>query len=203
MSNATSLPPAGWYSDKSAPGQERWWDGNNWTDHSRAQQPAHSHQSPVSSAGVKCPKCGSGDAKSLRAVREQGTTTGSGTTTGWVSGSGDQPGHSATFSTTMTSHTAAAGAAAPPRKHYNGIALMVAGPFFGLIVAIAGMPLLAGAQLSALAFAAAVLVAFAIMHIGGRIYSNDAAYNRDEYPEDYERWSRSWSCQRCGEVFAV
>ncbi|MEU1052951.1 DUF2510 domain-containing protein [Streptomyces sp. NPDC005876] len=29
-------PPPGWYSDPSAPYQERWWDGSAWTEHARA-----------------------------------------------------------------------------------------------------------------------------------------------------------------------
>ncbi|WP_053128245.1 DUF2510 domain-containing protein [Streptomyces ambofaciens] len=33
-------PPPGWYSDPSAPHQERWWDGTAWTEHRRAPEPA-------------------------------------------------------------------------------------------------------------------------------------------------------------------
>lgn len=203
MSNATSLPPAGWYPNEASPGQERWWDGNGWTEHSRAQQIAHVHGPGSSGTAVKCPRCGSDDAKTLRAVRDQGTSTGTGTATGWVSGSGDQPGHSANFHTTTTSYTAAARAAAPPRKHNNGIALIVAGPFLGLIIGIAVVPLWAGIQLSAVAIVAAVLVPIIVMIIGGVLLPNDIAYNRWVFPEEFQRWSRSWLCQRCGEVFAV
>jgi hypothetical protein len=32
---APSTPPAGWYADPSAPSQQRWWDGERWTEHAR------------------------------------------------------------------------------------------------------------------------------------------------------------------------
>lgn len=35
-------PPAGWYADPQGPGQQRWWDGNGWTDH-RAGFPVYSN----------------------------------------------------------------------------------------------------------------------------------------------------------------
>jgi hypothetical protein len=38
------LPPAGWYSDPNAPAQQRWWDGERWTEH--AQRESQGPQSP-------------------------------------------------------------------------------------------------------------------------------------------------------------
>lgn len=36
----TVRPPADWYPHPSEPGKERWWDGEDWTDHVRVQGPA-------------------------------------------------------------------------------------------------------------------------------------------------------------------
>lgn len=33
MADQTGQPPAGWYDDPSTPGQQRWWDGSQWTAH--------------------------------------------------------------------------------------------------------------------------------------------------------------------------
>ena len=35
-----SLPPAGWFPDPEKPGQTRWWDGQQWTDHMAPPAPA-------------------------------------------------------------------------------------------------------------------------------------------------------------------
>jgi len=32
-------PPAGWYEDPENPGQDRWWDGQAWTEHRRPSGP--------------------------------------------------------------------------------------------------------------------------------------------------------------------
>lgn len=40
----TDLPPAGWYDDPTSPVQERWWDGEKWTEETRrkaAPEPQH------------------------------------------------------------------------------------------------------------------------------------------------------------------
>ena len=39
-------PPAGWYDDPEQPGQQRWWDGNAWTD-----QRAPAGAAPAAAAG--------------------------------------------------------------------------------------------------------------------------------------------------------
>jgi uncharacterized RDD family membrane protein YckC len=60
MSDAGSLPPAGWYPDPSGDPGQRWWDGERWTDHvhrpvfeppvspSRpAERPSAAHEPPA------------------------------------------------------------------------------------------------------------------------------------------------------------
>lgn len=202
MSNAT-LPPAGWYADSTAPGHERWWDGRGWTDHSRPQRSDHPHR--TSSASLTCPRCGSGNTKSLRAVREQGTSIGTGTATGWVAGDGTSPGHSVSMTTHTTSYTAAARSAAPPAKRQNGLILVVLGVVVGAFLGWAGWWFgTSGAFGTVLVnLALAAVVGIAIVLVGIVLTPGDLAYNRDVYPGMYDRWSRSWSCQRCGDVFVV
>lgn len=202
MSNAT-LPPAGWYADSTAPGQERWWDGQGWTAHSRPQQVAHGHRS--SSTVLTCPRCGSDSTKSLRAVRQQGTSTGTGTSTGWVAGDGTNPGHSVTMTTRTTSYTAAAQAAAPPSKKQNGVILVVLGIVVGAFLGWAGWWFGTSGTFGDVVvnLGLAAIIGIAIILIGIVLTPGDLAYNRDVYPGLYERWSRSWSCQRCGDVFAI
>lgn len=51
--NETPQPPAGWYPDPTQPGQQRYWDGTQWTEHT----------APGGEAGTSEPAAtGSGDA---------------------------------------------------------------------------------------------------------------------------------------------
>lgn len=52
MSDATSLAiPPGWYPDRNEPNLVRWWDGQQWTDHTRSTAPAAAaFEQPVSAA---------------------------------------------------------------------------------------------------------------------------------------------------------
>lgn len=202
MSNAT-LPPAGWYADSTVPGQERWWDGQGWTEHSRPQQVAHRRR--PHSAALACPRCGSDNTKSLRAVREQGTSLGTGTSTGWVAGDGTNPGHSVTMTTRTTSYTAAAQSAAPPSKKQNGLILVVLGVVVGAFLSWAGWWFGTSGTFgtTAVNLGLAGVIGITIVLVGIVLTPGDLVYNRDVYPGAFDRWSRSWSCQRCGDVFTV
>jgi hypothetical protein len=37
----TDAPPPGWYPDPTRPGQLRWWDGLDWSEHRRPPPPSH------------------------------------------------------------------------------------------------------------------------------------------------------------------
>jgi len=210
MGNASGsgLPPAGWYFDSQTPGRERWWDGSRWGEHTRVEQRGtitapHRRESRHSS--LTCPACGSADVKTLKAIRAQGTTTGTGHSTGWVSGTDGQPGHSVSMTTRTTNYTAAAREAAPPSKRQNGVTLVVAGVLLGALLGWIGWWLGSAGTFGdpALNMALAVVIGVALMAIGVVLLPGDLAYNRDEFPAEVARWNRSWQCQRCGSGFVV
>jgi hypothetical protein len=201
MSNESEggRPAAGWYGNPQIPGRERWWDGNAWTEHYRAET-----ASAAALSSTACPACGSEDIKSLRIIHEHGTSTGRGISTGWVQGAGSQPGHLAQFNTTTRTVTEAARKAAPPRKRWNGIVLIVIGAVVAIIAAWLGSSLTADTDGT---FTSGVIIVVAIgvlLVIGGFILTVfDAGYNRSVYPDAIARWDRSWQCQRCGKVFTI
>lgn len=47
MTDSTALPPAGWFADSQAPGQDRFWDGEGWTDQVRPTPLAPPPPSPL------------------------------------------------------------------------------------------------------------------------------------------------------------
>ena len=187
------------------PGRERWWDGASWTEHYRANG-ASAPNSPSAGATAKsslvCPKCGSHDVKTLKMIYAQGTSTGTASTTGWVQGSGNQPGHMATFSTTTKSYTEAARAAAPPRKRFSGLALIITGVAVGGILGSLGYALGADNTFGnpTINVGIAIALGFSTIIAGVSVAMRDSGYNREEYPKASEQWNHSWQCQRCGTV---
>ncbi|MCU1585464.1 MAG: hypothetical protein JWM49_2020 [Microbacteriaceae bacterium] len=214
MSNATGNepPPAAWYPDRNVLGQDRWWNGAAWTEHTRTEQPAPAApvqaQARAATSGA-CPHCGSTDTTTLRMIVANGTSHGTtrGTSTGWVDGSGGQPGHTATFTTTQrtTTLTAAAREASPPRKRRNGITLILIGIAIGGFGGWVGYALAADRIGFAVVNVGAPAIIGAVLVLWGTVLAllSEAPYNRDEYPNALARWSRSWQCQRCGAVFEL
>ena len=50
MSYPNDTPAAAWYPDPQTPGQVRWWDGTNWTEHvSVPAEPVHAVEAPAES----------------------------------------------------------------------------------------------------------------------------------------------------------
>jgi predicted RNA-binding Zn-ribbon protein involved in translation (DUF1610 family) len=210
MSNPpeNGLPPADWYLDPNAPGLERWWNGVAWTDHARDKDVA-SHSStgrPTASHSVHaCPSCGAEDIKSLRAVREQGTSTGTASTSGWVQGSGNQPGQIATFSTRTKNYTDAARAAAAPKRRFNGVVVIVLGVVLAVVLSSIGNSLGAIGDLGnpGLNIAIAVVIGLVTMVMGVLLAISNSIYNRDVYPDARAQWAGSWQCQRCSTIFVL
>jgi hypothetical protein len=192
-------PAADWYGNPQAPGHERYWDGRNWTDHYRAT-PAQ--VAPAQSA-LACPICQSEDVKTFRLVHEHGTSTGTGTTTGWVAGNGNQAGHMATFATRTRTLTDAARRAAPPKKKYNGVVLIVIGALVSGIAAWLSSSLAVGGS-GSFTSGVYVFIGVGILAIlGGVILAVFESANNRGVPAAYAKWDRSWQCQRCGRVFTV
>ena len=50
MSDSTTAVPPGWYPDQNAPGQQRWWDGTQWTEHVQAP-----YSAAAATAALKAP----------------------------------------------------------------------------------------------------------------------------------------------------
>jgi uncharacterized RDD family membrane protein YckC len=55
-----SSTPAGWYPDPSVPGQQRYWDGNAWTEHTTPDPSAAPTAPPMPPAGGYAPPMGGG-----------------------------------------------------------------------------------------------------------------------------------------------
>jgi hypothetical protein len=203
VSNPSDSPAAGWYGNPQVPGQERWWDGRNWSEHFRTAPTPNAPARPSAQSSLACPVCQSEDVKTLRLIHEHGTSTGTGTTTGWVAGSGNQPGHIATFATRTKTLTDAARKAAPPKKRFNGVVLIVIGVLVAAIACGLGGTLALG---SAGSYTSGVYIVVGIgilALLGGIILAVfDSAYNRT-VPAAFAEWDRSWQCQRCGRVFHV
>jgi Protein of unknown function (DUF2510) len=58
MSYPNDAPTAAWYPDPQTPGQVRWWDGTNWTEHVSVPAPTAvvSESTAVESAAVESPQ---------------------------------------------------------------------------------------------------------------------------------------------------
>jgi len=162
---------------------------------------------PSTQAALACPRCGSADARTLRVIHEGGTSTSRGTATGWQQGYGSQPGHLTTYSTSSTSQTAAAKAAAPPRKRYNGVALIGLGILIPLLALGFYYLVSTSSPASSSAYLPAPIVgviAGVVMLVAGIVLApRDSRYNSQAFPAALSQWERTWACQRCGTRFVA
>ncbi|MBI5160537.1 MAG: hypothetical protein HY996_03845 [Micrococcales bacterium] len=105
----------------------------------------------------------------------------------------------------MTTHrqTTAAKNAAPPKKRFNGIALLGLG-FMVPLLAIAFrfvMQMNGLADTASFALIAAVVVSAGCL-IGGIVMTpRDHFFNRVTYPALRQDWEHTWACNRCGGRF--
>lgn len=156
-------------------------------------------------ATLTCPRCGSGNARTLRVIHESGTISSSGTAHGWTQGSGSSAGHSTSYSTSSTSQSTAAKAATPPKKRHNGAVLLG----FGFTIAVAAIIyyiVMTTNQISDPSYVAmsaliAAAAGFVMLVIGLVLAPADSRYNSDVFPEAFREWDRTWSCQQCGTRF--
>jgi len=158
-------------------------------------------------ATLACPRCGSTDARTLRVIHEGGTSTSRGTATGWQQGYGSQPGHVTTYSVSSTRQTAAAKAAAPPRKRHNGVALIGLGIAVPILAVAFYYLVSTSSPASAAAYFPApvvgVIVGVALLVAGIVVAPRDSHYNSQVFPAALSRWEHTWACQRCGNRFVA
>jgi hypothetical protein len=142
---------------------------------------------------MQCTQCQSDNVQSLRVIYESGTqkiktssrTCGGG---GGFGGGGLRAGlGSANTTTTGTQQTALAKKVSPPNKK----------SFIPSIV-IAGLAIAFTAMFSMPVFILLIAIAVAAF-LGYRAFK----YNKEQYPPLYDTWSRSWHCNKCGNIYSV
>jgi len=145
--------------------------------------------------------------RTLRVIHESGTTTSRGTATGWVQGTGSQPGHMATYTTTGTRQTAAAKQAAPPQKRRNGAVLIGFGVGLAILALAYGFLMitndLSSTQVVLTIAGVALSAAVLLLLIGAILAPGESRYNSQVYPDAIREWDRTWACQRCGTRFVA
>lgn len=155
----------------------------------------------ISMSSFTCPKCGSEDTHSYKAVAERGTSTG----TVDVS--------SFNYSTGSTSHGSGsvdvtsqeAEIAAKPKRHFSmftffGTLLLILSPL-ALVFPLGTMSPFSWSEAATYIWLLLPIAGFALLLIVvGKLISRSKDGGLDER---LEQWKRTWRCSRCAEAFEV
>lgn len=141
---------------------------------------------------MQCPTCNSENVQKLQIIHEAGTqkiqTTSRHSGAGFSARSGLMGG-GGTTSTSGQAQSIAARKAAPPAKKSYKLTVII-----GILALLAFMSFGHGAGLAI----GVILLAIAIL-LGYRAYQ----YNAGPWQERYGVWTRSWQCNKCGNVYAA
>jgi len=142
---------------------------------------------------IGCPKCGSAEARRLSLIYQEGLSiiNTSSSTVGSGFGGGGAAFGSASTHTTGRQQTALSKQAAPPAKKHT-ILWSMAAAVFGI-----------GALGNLSSPGLGTLIAIGIAAVAVRFALQAKKYNADVHPGLHQRWTQSFMCNRCGEVFAV
>jgi hypothetical protein len=146
---------------------------------------------PARITNLACAKCGAAEVRRLSLIYQEGLSTinTQSQTMGQSFGGGGAAFGSASTHTTGRQQTALSKQASPPAKKHTILWSICAG-IFGLV---------ALSSLSSPGFG--TLITIAITAASVRFALQAKAYNAMKFPELYQRWERSFMCNRCGEVF--
>jgi hypothetical protein len=142
---------------------------------------------------LACPKCSSNDAKSLSLIYREGLSIINTQTTTFGSAVGSGGGvafGSSSGTTTGRQQSVLSRQAAPPAR--KGWIL------WAILVVAFGMGAVGGMVHPGIG----TLLAIAMVVFSVRMVMRARKFNVEEYPGIYQRWERSFMCNRCGEVFA-
>jgi hypothetical protein len=140
---------------------------------------------------LACTKCGAGEVRRLSLIYQEGLSTinTQSQTMGSSFGGGGAAFGSASTHTTGRQQTALSKQASPPAKKHT-ILWSISAAMFGF-VSLAG--------LAHPGFGTVITIGITAMSV--RFALRAKAYNALKFPELYQRWERSFMCNRCGEVF--
>ncbi len=128
---------------------------------------------------MQCTQCQSDNVQSLRVIYEAGTQRINTSANTYGAGS-------AGATITGTQQSALARKASPPPKKRYMLFLVLIG--FGIVSPFLGL---------------SMSVLFFTVGIGGLFCYLSWRYNTTQYPPKYERWTRSWHCNKCGTIYTV
>jgi len=146
---------------------------------------------PARMTNLACTKCGAAEVRRLSLIYQEGLSTinTQSQTMGSSFGGGGAAFGSASTNTTGQQQTALSKQASPPAKKHTIL--------WSIAAAIVGFMTLGSLAHPGLGD----LIGIAATAASVRFALQAKAYNALKFPELYQRWERSFMCNRCGEVF--